>query len=139
MKHSSEMKSKTEKKKGKGKMQKFQASPGLSRYGKAGPPVQHSNERYITPKELKARIKELNLKPEDLYTKEKILEDPKVKEYLENLVLNEEIEREVKADEEDSMIPGDEPKKKDDQKKPNPDDEFIPDNEPGNNEDMIPD
>lgn len=127
---------------------KFQGSPGLTRYGKAGPPVQYSNDRYITPKELKARIKELNLKPEDLYSKEQIINDPKMQEHIETELLNLEMEREVEADKlkENDLIPGDDkPKKLTDEEKRKQAEEniLIPDPEdkgtPGDSDDLIPD
>ena len=87
---------------------KFQAG-FQSRYGDAGPPVQYyTDDVYkITKGELRERIKELNVKPEDLYTKEEILSDSEVKDYIE--LERQKAEKKIEADklkEEDMLIPG---------------------------------
>jgi len=124
------------------KMRKFQASP-LTRYGEAGPPVQHSDK--ITISEIKKLIEENKIRPDQMFSKEQILDDPKVKEHIEIILLNEQIETKIKADklEENSMIPGDDkpiltPGEKKQQEEDN---EFIPDDDkPGDSDnDLIPD
>jgi len=80
-----------------------------------------------------------------MFSKEQILDDPKVKEHIEIILLNEQIETKIKADklEENSMIPGDDkpiltPGEKKQQEEDN---EFIPDDDkPGDSDnDLIPD
>ena len=120
----------------KGKKTKWQ---GTSRYGDAGPPIQHSETIKITVDELKALIKENDIKPDKLFTREEILDDPKVKEKIDQLI---KLDEEKKKKEENSMIPGDEkpiltPEEKKQQEKDN---EFIPDNKDKSGEDdLIPD
>ena len=93
-----------------GKKIKWQGSPGMSRYGDAGPPIQYS-DNIITVDELKALIKENDIKPDKLFTKEEIAADPKVRARIEAL---------IEIEEENSMIP-------DDNGKPGDDDDLIPD------------
>lgn len=118
---------------------KFQAS-SLTRYGDAGPGVQHSDT--ITMTELKELIKREKVRPDQLYTKEEILDDPKVKAHIElNIKKAEKIEAD-KLKEEDIMIPGDDkPTLTAEQKRQQKiDDEFIPNGKSDSEDsDLIPD
>ena len=121
-----------------GKKIKWQGSPGMSQFGKAGPPIQHS-ESIITMDELRELIKREDIKPDKLFSKEEILADPKVKEKIEQLIKADE---EKRKKEEDDMIPDDKPKTltPEEKKKQEEDNKLIPDGkgEPGEN-DLIPD
>lgn len=120
---------------------KFQASPGLSRYGKSGPPVQHSGT--ITMSELKELIEREKIKPEQLFTKEQIVNDPKLKPKIDALIDAEIAAIKAKAKtEEDRFIPDDTPpnltpKEREQQRKDN---ELVADGK-GDSEDndLIPD
>lgn len=116
---------------------KFQASPGLTRYGIAGPPMQHSDT--ITMTELKELIEREKIKPEQLFSKEQIIEDPKVKAKIDEL-----IDAEIKAEKlkEDSMIPNgkSDPLTPEQKKQQEKDNELVADGkgDPGE-DDLIPD
>ena len=119
---------------------KFQAG-FQSQFGDAGPPVQYSDTITIT--ELKELIKENKIRPDQLFLKEEILNDPKVKDYIE---LERQKAEKIEADklkEEDSLIPDDKPgtltaEQKKQQEEYN---KFIPDSDkPGDSDsDLIPD
>lgn len=117
---------------------KWQAT-SMTRYGKAGPPIQHSDSK-ITLDELKTLIAENDILPNKIFSKEEILSDPLVAARIEALrEIDKEKEEKRAKEEEDDMIPDDNPSggsKKDDN---NP---FIPDSnenrDKGENE-LIPD
>jgi len=123
-----------------GKKIKWQGDPGMSRYGDAGPPIQHSETIKITIDELKTLIEENDIKPDKLFSKEEILADPKVKEKIDQLM---KLEEEKIKEEEDGMIPGDDKPKTltpEQQRQLDIDNELIPDSgKPGDDNDLIPD
>jgi len=120
-----------------GKKSKWQGSDGLTRFGTAGPPVQHSEK--ITIEELKELIEREDIKPSKLFSKEDFLNDSKIKEKIDQIMKADE---EKRKKEENSMIPGDDkpiltPEEK---KKQEEDNEFVPDDgKPGDDSDLIPD
>lgn len=61
----------------------------------------------ITMDELKELVEREKIRPEQLYTKEEIINDPKIKEKIEQLIKAEE-EKQMKErkEEEDQFIPG---------------------------------
>ncbi len=96
----------------------------------------------ITVGELIDLVRREEIKPSKLFEKEDFLKDEK---FMKAMVDKQELE-DYRADnrdklKEDDMIPGDDkpiltPEEK---KKQEEENEFIPDNEPGDNEDLIPD
>ncbi len=135
----------------KTKIGKFQASP-LSRFGDAGPHVQHGDT--ITMGELIDLIRREKIAPEQIFEKEDFLKDKKLMKAIDEKIelekyraedqeLNKQMDEEIEADKlaENSMIPGSPDKLTPEQKKRQEEDnEFIPDNEPeGEDNDLIPD
>jgi len=123
---------------------KFQASP-LSRYGTAGPPIQHFEGR-ITIGELRDLIKHEKIEPSKLFEKEDFIKDEKLisamkdKMELEDYRAGKDKEK-IEKDNADSMIPDDKPgtlteAEKRQQEKDN---ELVADDKPGEDEDLIPD
>jgi len=115
---------------------KFQGSP-LSRYGTAGPPVQHSD--VFTIQELIELILREEIKPEQLFSREEIINDPKLKAYVDSEILKKQEEEKLKEDE---LIPGSEdaPLTKEQLEQQKKDNELIPGGkyEP-DDDDLIPD
>lgn len=114
--------------------------------------MQHSNH-LITKAELKELIEREKIRPEQIFSKQDFLNDEKLMKAINDEIeleqyreldreLNKQMDEEIDADKlkENDMIPGDEPQKKGEKKKPNPDNEFIPGNDkPGDDQDLIPD
>jgi len=106
-----------------GKKSKWQGSDGLTRFGAAGPPIQHSETIKITIDELKALIKENDIKPDKLFSKDEIAADPKVKARIEALVeIEAEKQKKLEKEEEDQFIPD-----PDEKGEPSGENDLIPD------------
>jgi len=97
----------------------------------------------ITKDELIELIQREKILPEQLYTKEEILGDPKVKAKVEALIEIEKKEiAKMKKEEENDMIPGgpDKPLTDEEKKKQDEDNEFVADGKgESGDEDLIPD
>jgi len=128
-----------------GKKIKWQASDGMSRYGAAGPPIQHSLK--ITIPEIAQLLKEEGISPHKIFSKEDFLNDEKLMEAVKDKIDLEDFragEKKLKEEkeEENSMIPGSDPKPLTPEQKRQQkiDNEFVPDGELGKGDnDLIPD
>lgn len=122
---------------------KWQGS-SQTRYGAAGPPVE-DRSGIITVDELKELIEREKVRPDQIFSKQQILNDPEVRRYLDKLILKKQEEEKIKADKlkENDMIPGDDiPKLTPEQKRKQAEEnEFIPNGKTDNKgeNDLIPD